>query len=339
MTVRARALAALALTTGEPDPVPCEACTGKGTAPSSVRRERILTVLSIADRETTSPSRSIRITFRRVEIRWWATQAGSAVGRWEGEIGAKEERECEVPLAEGFGFVEKRMTWWKKSESPRSKTAGIPLEGFVQTLSCRSGSGERDICRAKLTKGMGETHEVFEHVSQFAHAGNVILPDVPDPVEEQLARRRRRNVFACGGTRARLTGTGRSDRVGGLREHGDDLFARLGLEVGRDEFGNSVVEEVALQRHTVRVVRDSGTLSLPYVAPCSTGLAYLFVQDEVVSVAVVFFERELRNVVPLDLLNRLLQPVERRINRFGLLRIVIPWSAFKTSPFSRTSAP
>ena len=243
-----------------------------------------------------------------------AVRGGFRIRREEDDV-VEEERETEV----------------KDGGDP----VGWVRPDFVLSIAFRC---ERDyFCENLKTKG--RTHEVLEHVSQFAHAGNVILPDVPDPVEEQLPRRGRRDVFARGGTRSCLTGTGRSDRVGGLREHGDDLFARLGLEVGRDEFGNSVVEEVALQRHTVRVVRDSGTLSLPYVAPCSTGLAYLFVQDEVVSVAVVFFERELRNVVPLDLLNRLLQPVERRINRFGLLRIVIPWSAFKTSPFSRTSAP
>lgn len=65
---------------------------------------------------------------------------------------------------------------------------------------------------------------------------------------------------------------------------------------------------------------------------------YLFVQNEIVSVAVMFLERELRNVVPLDLLNRLLQPVERRINRFRLLRVVKPLS-IRDSRWSRTSAP
>lgn len=105
MTVRARAFAAVELTTGEPEPVPVEACTGSGTGPSSVRRERILTVLSMAERETTSPSRSMRITLSRVAMRWWATAAGSAVGRCEGGIGAAE-RELLEEEAAGFGFVE-----------------------------------------------------------------------------------------------------------------------------------------------------------------------------------------------------------------------------------------
>lgn len=103
MTVLARAAAPLLLTTGDPLPGPVEACTGRGTGPSSVKRERMSTALRIAERETTSPSRSMRMTVRSVEMRWCATVLGSAVGRCEGDTAAAERDEV---AAAGFGLVE-----------------------------------------------------------------------------------------------------------------------------------------------------------------------------------------------------------------------------------------
>lgn len=43
-------------------------------------------------------------------------------------------------------------------------------------------------------------------------------------------------------------------------------------------------------------------------------------EDEIVGVAVVLFERELRDVVPLNLLDRVLEVVEGCFHRFGGLR-------------------
>lgn len=55
----------------------------------------------------------------------------------------------------------------------------------------------------------------------------------------------------------------------------------------------------------------------------------LLVQDEVVGVSVMLFERQLRDVVPLDLLDRLFQLVERRLDRFGLLWVGRVVSVFR----------
>lgn len=55
-------------------------------------------------------------------MRWCATVEGFEVGR--GRRGAVEWREEVGSLGFGVGSVEKRMTWWKKRERPRSQTEG-----------------------------------------------------------------------------------------------------------------------------------------------------------------------------------------------------------------------
>lgn len=283
-------------------------------------------MLSIADRETDSPSRSIRITFKSVVIRWWATEDGSAVGRCEGAIGAFARELEEEVAAAGFGAVEKRMTWWKKRDKPRSKTDGTLCAGLVQTLSCTRGEAancQRPPLESSARLGLEcgpPTHEVLEHVPQLAHASNVVLPNVPNPVEEQLPRRGRRNVFAGSGARSCLPCARRGDRVDRLRERRDDLVASFGFEVGRDEFGDGVVEQVTLCSPTpAPLARSVSRRNSPVRRDGSHPSPHLLMEDEVVRVAVMLLERELRDVVVLDLLDRLFQLVERRVNRLGLL--------------------
>lgn len=70
---------------------------------------------------------------------WCATVALSVVGNTRGSgVAPAASRDDGAGLGFGFGgSVEKRMTWWKKSASPRSHTDGIALEP-VYILSCAS---------------------------------------------------------------------------------------------------------------------------------------------------------------------------------------------------------
>ena len=67
-------------------------------------------------------------------------------------------------------------------------------------------------------------------------------------------------------------------------------------------------------------MRQEGQLCGSREGPGSEKRTHLLVEDEVVGVAVRLLERELRDVVVLHLLDGLLETVEGRVERLGLLR-------------------
>jgi hypothetical protein len=81
--------------------------------------------------------------------------------------------------------------------------------------------------------------------------------------------------------------------------------------VVRDEFGDGVVEDVALR------LLSSGELSR--LRQKVRNSADLLVEHQVVSVAIVFFERELGSVVLLNLFNRRLESLESVCHRLDML--------------------
>lgn len=164
---------------------------------------------------------------------------------------------------------------------------------------------------AYASKRAAKTHKVLEHISQLAHARDVVVPHIAQLVEEELSRGGSRDVLRRDRARSRcaLRAAARSDGGRGVWKDGDDLLAGLLFEMRRDELGDGVVEEVALPSPTRSARAESKR----------ERATHLLVQDEVVGVAVRLLKRELRDVVVLDLLNGLLEALERVLHRLGLL--------------------
>ena len=152
------------------------------------------------------------------------------------------------------------MTWWRKRERPRSHTSGNAFDP-VYTLSCRVVSRQQ-----ARQRGNERTRHIFQYIPQFSHADFMIVPDLLEIVEKELARGGRGDIGVDHISTPR--------RILTRREARDDEALRFLFQMGDDEFGDGVVERVAA-----------------------------FVENEVVRESIMFFEGEGRGVVVVDLLD------------------------------------